>query len=89
MLRISTLHWLCVDHFQKVENIVDLKQSRLSTHSQCSVKILNIVQMAIISQNYIFRFYRHLHVHLYAQDSLIGKVCCTPEHVDYKLNTLY
>ena len=33
--------------FQTVDNIVDLKQSRLSTHSQCSVKILNIAQMAI------------------------------------------
>ena len=28
-------------------NEIDLKQSRLSTHIQCSVKILNIVQMAI------------------------------------------
>ena len=26
---------------------IDLKQSRLCTHSQCSVKILNIAQMAI------------------------------------------
>ena len=33
--------------FQTVENIVDLKQSRLSTQSPCSVKILNIAQMAI------------------------------------------
>ena len=30
-----------------VENIVDLQQSTLSTHNQCSVKILNIAQMAI------------------------------------------
>ena len=33
--------------FQTVENIVALKQSRLSIHSQYSVKILNIAQMAI------------------------------------------
>ena len=40
--------------FQKVENIVDLKQSRLSTHSQCSVTILNIAQMniALLLLNY-------------------------------------
>ena len=58
--------------FQTVENIVDLKQSRLSTHSQCSVEILKIKN---ITDWKVYHFLDTLYVPAGARTSVPHPTC--------------
>ena len=83
--------------FQTVENIVDLKQSRLSTHSQCSVKILNIAQIWLLRYYYLMYYSEIRHgdkPHNYVSNDIFGFAVSPDEHyrlksVSFFLDTLY